>query len=160
MLAPALPNPRATLALLAAAAGLALACGSARAEGGQGLLAVRAVVARHASVSVAPPVSIAVSAEDVARGYLELPVPVTVRGNMSEGYSLLFERRAGEFGDVRILGLDQPLVVGAAGAVSTRPAPGHGMWRDQLSLRFRLALAPGATPGERAWPVRISLLPL
>lgn len=157
-------SPRAALVallVLAWPAALVLGCATARAESDSGLLAVRAVVARHASVSVSQPASITVTAADVARGYLELPVPVqvVVRGNMSEGYCLVFERRGDEVGDVQVLGLGQPLVVGATEAMSERPAPGAGFWREQLSLRFRMALAPAAAPGEHAWPVQISLLP-
>ncbi|MDE2606907.1 MAG: hypothetical protein KGL68_13390 [Burkholderiales bacterium] len=136
-------------------------CGSAHAENAQALLHVSAVVARHADVSIAQPASITVTAADVARGYLDLPVPVrvVVRGNMAEGYCLLFERSGNEVGEVQVLGLGRPLVVGADEAMSERPAPGRGFWREQLSLQFRIALAPQAVPGEHAWPVRISLMP-
>lgn len=149
------------LCALAWPAALLLGCGSVHAESSRGLLTVRAVVARHAEVHIAHPASITVTAADVARGYLDLPVPVQVevRGNMREGYCLLFERSGDEVGDVQVLGLGQPLVVGAAEAMSERPAPGSGYWREQLSLQFRIALAPRAVPGEHAWPVRISLLP-
>jgi len=159
----AFPNRRVLMALLSLAwpAALLLGWGCVHAESSQGLLAVRAVVARHAEVHIAQPASITVTAADVARGYLDLPAPmqVVVRGNMREGYCLLFERSGDEVGDVQVRGLGQPLVVGANEAMSERPAPGAGYWREQLSLQLRIALAPQAVPGEHAWPLRISLMP-
>jgi hypothetical protein len=123
---------------------------------------VAAVVARRASISIAQPSSITFTAADVARGWVdvEAPVQVLVRSNIPQGYTLVFERRGDAVREVQVLGLGTPLVLAGGPAMGARPAPAKGYWTDAVTLRFRFALPAGTPPGEQAWPVQISLLPL
>lgn len=148
-----------TLALCGAAA--AWSCMPPDAHAEESLLRVTAVVARRATISVAQPRSMLVTAEDIARGWLEwmTPIHVRVRSNAPEGYTLVFERSGTGVREVQVLGLGAPLVFAAGQAMGSRPAPQRGFWTDEVMLRFRFALPPGTAPGEHAWPVRISLLP-
>jgi hypothetical protein len=147
-------------ALVASGFAALLAAGPAHAF--QGTLVVSANVARHTSIRIAPPASITLSAEDVARGYVEIaaPVEVTVQSNVPQGYALVFERQGEQVRQAHVQGPDGALLVASTGAVATRPPAGPGMWRDRLQLRFRFDLAAGARPGQHPWPLNISLMSL
>jgi hypothetical protein len=127
-----------------------------------GTLQVSAVVARHTSIRIAPPASITLSEQDIARGYVEVaaPVEVTVQSNVPQGYALVFERQGDQVRQAHVQGPDGALLVGSTGAVATRPPAGQGMWRDRLQLRFRFDLAAGARAGQHPWPLNISLMSL
>lgn len=129
-------------------------------QAAEAALSVRAVVQRHASVRLAQPASMTLSAADVARGWVEVvaPVDVLVQSNAPEGYTLAFARHGTQVRQVRVLGLQGELMVGAEGALTARPATGPGMWRETLRLRLRFDLAPDARPGEHAWPLNISMM--
>lgn len=128
--------------------------------GSEAALTVRAVVPRHASVRMAQPGSLTLSAADIARGYVEVsaPIDVLVQSNVPEGYTLAFECHGTQVREVRVRGLHGDVMVGAAGALSARPATGRGMWRETLQLRLRFELAADARPGEHAWPLHVSMM--
>jgi hypothetical protein len=129
-------------------------------QGGQGSLLVSALVPRHATIRFAPPASITISEEDVARGYHELAaaVDVAVQSNVPQGYTLVFELDRANVDAARVAGLQGALLVGSAGAIATRPATARGMWRDQLQLRIRFDLPGDARPGPVAWPLRVLMM--
>lgn len=156
--APGVPCAR-LAAALAAGWFAALAAPAAHA---QGTLQVSAVVARHASIRIAPPASITISEEDLARGYVDIatPVEVSVQSNVPQGYALVFERHGQQVRQAHVRGPDGALLVGSSGAVASRPPTGQGMWRDRMLLRFRFDLASGARAGEHPWPLNISLMSL
>jgi hypothetical protein len=150
-------SPRRLVALaLAAMAFAAPGCQAA----GQSVLSVSATVARHASIRLAPPSSISVSSEDVARGWIELPAPVemVVQSNAPQGYTVSFQAQGELVRLVEVKGMGDVLRVGTSGLVAARPAPGRGMWRETLQLRFRFELAPQVAPGEHPWPLATALL--
>jgi hypothetical protein len=126
----------------------------------EGTLMVSAVVPRHASIRIAPPPSITISEQDLARGYVEIaaPVEVTVQSNAPQGYALVFERQGEQVRQAHVHGPDGALLVGSTAAVAARPPAGRGMWRDRMLLRFRFDLATGARAGEHPWPLAISLM--
>jgi hypothetical protein len=150
---------RRRLAAALAATWMAALAGPA-AHAFQDTLQVSAVVPRHASIRIAPPSSITISEQDVARGYVEVatPVEVTVQSNAPQGYALVFERQGEQVRQAHVQGPDGALLVGSSSAVAARPPAGRGMWRDRMLLRFRFDLASNARPGEHPWPLNISLL--
>lgn len=149
--------------ILGAATASLLACAALAAAGtdpaSHAPLRVSAAVTRHASIRVAPPASITLSDADVAAGFIDIatPVEVTVQSNVPQGYALLLQRQGAQVLEALVLGLDGGFLVGS-GSVATRPATGHGLWRDSIQLRFRFQLAPDATPGKHPWPLAISLM--
>lgn len=146
---------------LALAGAAALSVGApAQAQGAQASLSVTAVIPRRTSIRIVQPPRVTVSDRDVARGFVEVDVPVevVVRSNAAEGYALAFERHGDAFAQVQVLGLAQPLVFAAGGAIANRPAAGRGLWRDEVMLRFRFTLSAGTRAGEHRWPVQISLM--
>lgn len=153
-----------TRALLAMAAVLAATGGQCAPASGEASAALRvgAVVARHASIRMAQPLSVTLTEADVARGYVDIstPVEVTVQSNVQQGYALVFERQGDHVRQVHVHGLRGEVMVGDTGASSARAATGPGMWRELLQLRFRFDLATGTRPGQHAWPLHISMMPL
>jgi hypothetical protein len=153
-----------TRALLAVATVMAVTGGQcAPAAGGDtAMLRVSAVVPRHASIRMAQPLSVTVSEADIARGYVDIatPVEVTVQSNLQQGYALVFERQGEHVRQVHVHGLQGEVLVGDAAASSARAAPGRGVWREMLQLRFRFELAAGTRAGQHAWPLHISMMPL
>lgn len=152
---------RSMLPMAAILAAIGGQCAPAHADASQAALTVRAKVARHASIRMAPPPTLTISEADVARGYVEVaaPVDVHVQSNGQDGYLLAFECRCEDVRLAHVQGLQSELTVGSAGASSARPAAGPGLWRERLQLRFRFDLAPDARPGELAWPLNISMMP-
>lgn len=151
-----------TRRVAAVAAACVVLAGIGPARAAEGTLLVSAVIARHTSIRIAPPASISISEEDLARGYVEIaaPVEVTVQSNVPQGYALVFERQGEQVLQAHVQGPDGPLLVGSTAATASRPAAGPGMWRDRLQLRFRFDLASGARTGQHPWPLNISLMSL
>ena len=123
---------------------------------------VEATVVRHASISAfRAPQQVEVTAEDVARGYVELaqPVEVEIRTNNPGGVMLGFNVNSPQVAGARFEGEDLQLSVAAGAAVLMVPKTGVGLRRQTLRLRTRLVLAPGAKPGVIAWPVALFVAP-
>jgi hypothetical protein len=123
---------------------------------------VRATVVRHASIGAfRAPRSITVTADDVARGYVELaqPVEVEIRTNNPGGVLLGFNLNSPQVNGARFEGQDLQLSVAAGAAVVLVPKAGAGLATQTLRLRTRLMLAPGAKPGVIAWPVALFIAP-
>jgi hypothetical protein len=144
-----------------AAAALALSAPpAARADSHR--IEVRAVVARVASVSaLRTPAQVVVTADDVARGYVEIaqPVEVGIRTNDPSGVVLGFELGSPLVRAVHFDGEDLRLSVAAGAAAVRVPTAGAGLRSRTLRLRTRLELAPGARPGVIAWPVAVFVAP-
>jgi hypothetical protein len=130
------------------------------AQAASATVTVSAVVAHHARIQLDQPSVISVSAEDIARGYVDVErsVQVLVRSNAHDGYTLAFDCECHSIRQAQVQGVAGGLQVGAATAYAVRPAAGPGMWVDRVNLRFRFLLADDARPGTHAWPIRISLM--
>lgn len=150
------PPVRLAVALIAVFAGATLV----HAQAGQAPLLVTATIQRHASIRMAPPATLVISEADIARGYVDVPTPVevTVRSNVPQGYTLVFEAQDDAVRETLVEGLPGQLVVGSGGATATRAAPGPGMWHDVLQLRFRFRLSREARAGSMPWPLQISMM--
>lgn len=123
---------------------------------------VQATVMRHASIgAVRAPREVTVTAQDVARGYVELaqPVEVEIRTNNPGGVMLGFNLNSPLVSGARFDGQDLQLSVAAGAAVVLVPKVGVGLRSQTLRMRTRLMLAPGAKPGVIAWPVALFIAP-
>jgi len=99
------------------------------------------------------PASIEVTADDVARGYVELPNSVVfhVRSNASNGYVIQFQPVMGPFSRADVSYGSSLAAVGTDGAWLSQP---YQQGTTSGSFDVRLMLAAGTQPGSYAWPVR------
>lgn len=148
-------------AIAFAAAALGLSAPPAAIAGAH-TIEVQATVVHRASISaLRAPRRITVTADDVARGYVELaqPVEIEVRTNNPGGVVLGFNLNSPQVSGARFEGEDLQLSVAAGAAVLRVPKAGAGLSTRTLRLRTRLMLAPGAKPGVIAWPVALFIAP-
>ncbi len=125
-------------------------------------LNVQAMVREHTSISrLSVPSALAVSAEDVARGYIEVDEPVTidVRTNNAAGAILGFSLQSPIVRSVTLSGASNGVEVSEAGANLRVAKQGAGLGTQSLTLRVRVELAPNAQPGTLAWPLAVFLAP-
>jgi hypothetical protein len=144
---------------------LGLAAGPAIATAGSGemKLAVSATILKHASLKVlAQPTSVVVTAADIARGYVDVPVPaqVAIQSNTLEGYALEFANHGDFMRQILVRGLGNDVQLSPAGGTVNKRSTGAGMTRTILDLAFRFVLSESAQQGTYAWPVRFSVTPL
>ena len=117
---------------------------------------------RHASISVLrAPASIAISAEDIARGYVDLvePIEVAVRTNAPEGVLLGMALRTAEVRTVLLNGDAGMVRVARAGATLPVAKQGRGLVTQVVRLRARLELSAGAAVGRITFPIRLFVAP-
>lgn len=110
------------------------------------------VIARTILTIDSQPATVTVTADDLARGYIDLPQAVAfhVRSNASNGYTVQFDPLAGPFARADVTWGNSVATVGSDGSWMTRP---YQQGTTTGSLTVRLALAPGAQPGSYAWPL-------
>jgi hypothetical protein len=133
---------------------------SSRAAEARGSVGVSArVEARSLLETVRAPETVTVRPEDVARGAVEVPVPVrlTVYSNAPAGYLLVLRVDAPWVAGLRIGGLARPAEVSGRGGWLAQPHPGPH--RFPVDLSFRIELAPDAAPGTYPWPVTLDARP-
>jgi len=111
------------------------------------------VVARTIMTVDSQPASVDVTANDVARGYVDLPNSVVfhVRSNASNGYVIQFQPVSGSFSRADVTLGSAQAAVGTDGAWLSQP---YQRGTSTGSFSVRLMLAPGTQPGSYAWPVR------
>lgn len=122
------------------------------------VLVARATVKSYFTVRTASqPVSVSVSAGDVARGWVDVATPVRleVEGN-DAAYAITFERGGAAFQGAEVQGLGQRVQLDSHAMMDWR---GTGYRRSTLEFRFRLRLAADAAPGDYAWPIQVSMSP-
>ncbi len=133
----------------------------ARAGSASASLAVSVVVPPRAILSVdAEPASLSVTPEDVARGYVDVPVATRarVRTNTPEGWLLEIHVAPGPWRSLEVTGLGAPAQVSGSGGFLARPYPGTTR-PVPLELSCRFLLAPDAAPGLYPWPVALAATP-
>lgn len=126
-------------------------------------LTVSATVLKHASMQVvAQPGSVVITAEDISRGYVDVPSPsqITVQSNTQAGYMLMFASQGDFIRHTLVRGLSSDLQLSADGGVVAQPAAASGLTRTALNLGYRFVLSPAAQQGVYAWPMRVSVAPL
>jgi hypothetical protein len=112
------------------------------------------------------PAQIEITAADLRRGYLDVPLPTTllVRSNSPSGFALDLQTIVPMLESVIVHGLAGDQSLGAeGGSIVQRWRDGEtsrGAQSRSLSLRFRLVLLPGLQAGTYPWPVRMAVRPL
>lgn len=152
-----------TAAVAAALVSLLMVPAGAAAEGNSEMkLTVTATVAKHASLKVlAQPSSVVITAQDIARGYVDVPSPAQVAiKNNSDGYMLVFAGQGEFVRQVRVRGLGSDVQMGADGGVVSQRVSGRGTGSTVLDLGFRFELSASAQQGVYPWPMQMSVVPL
>lgn len=147
------------LLLLVAAVGLLPSLSvSASSVSAQMTVSVK-VIARAVMSIDNEPTDVLVTEADVARGYVDLTVPMTinVRTNSRSGYLLQVSPVGGAFAAVDLNFDNSSIHVSTEEGMIVRPYRAGG---DTLSVNARLTLAPGTAPGRHATPFGISASPL
>ena len=102
-----------------------------------------------------------ISNADLQRGFIDVaqPTELTVRSNSSSGFALdVLTVASPMVSSMVVRGLNSDLALGAeGGTIVQRWARPQAV---NLSLKFRLALAPGLVPGNYPWPLRLAVRPL
>lgn len=149
------------LLVLAAAASMALLA-PAPAQADRSQILINAAVLTHVSLSgVQMPSQVAITDEDLARGYLEIAQPVTidVRSNTPSGLVLGFTLTAAWVTAAQVRRA-QDGVSGSTGAASLLvPKEGKGLAVQSVALRVRLILGQSARAGTFAWPLAVVVAP-
>ena len=121
-------------------------------------ITVRAVA--NMQIKSAPP-GLNVSSADLQRGFIDVtqPTELTVHSNSPNGFALDVLTIASPLVSSMVVeGLNSDLALGAEGGTIVQ------RWTHpqsvNLSLTFRLALAPGLVPGNYPWPLRLAVRPL
>ncbi len=146
-----------TLALLA----LVAAGGAATAREARSSFTVSATVTATARIEQhSEPVQIEISAADVRRGYLEVTEPtlLVVRSTSTSGFALDLSTVVPILESLVVHGIAGDQALGADGGSLVLRA--RGAQPVNLSLNFRLVLAPGLRAGTYPWPMRIAVRPL
>jgi len=121
-------------------------------------LHVHAVVLPRASVNVlVRPPKLAVTEEDIARGFVEIPATtvVEVKSNHPAGFLLTFSSHGLLFEEVLIRGLERNIVLGPDGGLVKLSVKGRLM----MTLGYRFVLAPGTQQGVYEWPITLAAGP-
>jgi hypothetical protein len=141
-----------TLVLLAAASL------PAAAEQASARFTVSAIVPQRVTLqAIDQPALLAVSSEDIARGYKDLSARYEVRHNTGHGYVLSLSPRLGLASRVEVLGLDSAIELRDQTVDLHRNRP-SGL--ERLVLTFRFVLDATARPGSYALPVHVGAAPL
>ena len=142
---------RLTKVAVASAALSALAPAPASAGDTTQLNIVATVLARASIESQRLPRDVALTQLDIERGYVDLePVEIGVRSNHPSGVRLGFTANSAQLSAVDVEG-------GGSSLLLVQQA--RGLQRQTVWVRLRLKLAPGAVPGNIAFPVSVSLTP-
>jgi hypothetical protein len=126
-------------------------------------LTVSATVLKHASMKVlGQPSSVVVTAADIARGYVDVPVAsnILVLCNTEQGFMLDFASSGDGIRQILVRGLGADVQLGPEGGSVAQRVSGRGMTRTSLDLGFRFVLSEAAQQGAQPWPVRLSVTPL
>ena len=135
-----------------ASAALSVFVPSAAGAGDTAHISVVATVLARASIeSQSLPTEVAITEQDIQRGYLDLePVEIGVRSNNPGGVRVGFVAASVQLSAVDVEG---------GGNTVFLAQNGRGLQRQEVSVRLRLKLAPGAVPGIVAYPVSVFLTP-
>lgn len=153
-------TPR-VLAALALAMGMAF--GSSAALAGEAEVTVGVTILKHTSVQVlSQPASVVVTAEDIARGYVDVPAAthVAVRSNTPQGYLLEFASQGDFMRQIVVRGLDAEVQLTPEGGLVAQRGSASGTTRATLALGYRFMLSSSAQQGTYAWPMRVAALPI
>jgi hypothetical protein len=112
------------------------------------------VIARTILTIDSQPASVTVTADDVARGYVDLPSAIAfhVLSNARNGYTLDFQPVAAPFTSAQVSWGTATATFGSDGSWITQP---YQQGTTFGTMNVRLSLAPGTAAGTYSWPVGI-----
>ena len=115
------------------------------------------VIARTILTIDAQPATVNITAEDVVRGYVDVPQTVAfrVRSNSREGYSLTFQPVSFPFSAAEVRWGAQTATVEGSEWMSSLTHP-YQQGGSVGSLAVRLRLATGVEPGSYTWPLQVA----
>ena len=135
-----------------------LAGAGARADTREAQFLVRATVqARATLVAVEHPTHLSISADDLQRGYKDVPARYRVESNAPQGWLLRLSPRIGITQHVEVRGLAETLVVQGDDVEVYRPRTAEA---EHLEFDYRFVLAPGVEPGTYELPIHVAATPL
>jgi hypothetical protein len=135
-----------------------LLAGPAMADQARARFTVSAVVPKRVTLTVLEqPSQLAVSAEDIERGYKDVTARYQVRHNDRNGYLLHLVPRVGLTRQIEVRGLAAEVVLGDADLAIRQASAGR---LHDFELAFRFVLDPAARPGSYALPVHVTAAPL
>lgn len=142
-------------------AGVALSAGAAApaVAGDTANVKVAATVLARASIdSQRLPRELAISTQDIERGYIDVqePVQIGLRSNHPAGVMVGFTPNSAQLTAVDV---QQDGSARAAGSTVFVPQQQRGLQHHNLLLKLRVKLAPAAIPGRIAFPLSVSLTP-
>ena len=136
----------------------ALLASPALADQAQTRFTVSAVVPKRVTLTVLEqPSQLALSVEDIERGYKDVSARYQVRHNDSRGYLLYLAPRVGLTRHVEVRGLGAAIQLGDADLAVRQASVGR---LHDFELAFRFVLDPAARPGSYALPVHVTAAPL
>jgi len=115
------------------------------------------VIARTILTVDAQPSEINVTADDIARGYVDVPQAVAfrVRSNSRQGYSLTFQPVSFPFSGAEVRWGGQTAMVEGGDWLAALSHP-YQQGGSAGSLSVRLRLSAGVEPGTYAWPLQVA----
>ncbi|HEX2827771.1 MAG TPA: hypothetical protein VHP37_15570 [Burkholderiales bacterium] len=146
------------LAVLAFAAALIPMNREVHAEQARAQMRVSATVVDAVGVgSVHQAQRLVITAEDVRRGYVD--VPAATRVDLRCSRFCLFEMKPTQdfVRSVRVTGLDTAAEFGPGGGTLLHKATAQA---PQVAMDYRFTLAPHVAPGAYPWPVALSVMPM
>ena len=136
----------------------ALLAAPALADQAQTRFTVSAVVPQRVTLTVLEqPSQLALSVEDIERGYKDVSARYQVRYNDRNGYLLHLVPRVGLTRQIEVRGLAAEVVLGDADLAIRQ---GSVARLHEFELAFRFVLDPAAQPGRYALPVHVTAAPL
>jgi len=115
------------------------------------------VIARTILTVDAQPSSVNITADDVARGYVDVPQAVAfrVRSNSRDGYMLTFQPVNFPFSAAEVRWGAQSATVEGGDWMPSLSHP-YQQGGSAGSLAVRLRLSAGVEPGSYAWPLQVA----
>jgi len=113
-------------------------------------------------MKVDSPPTLRVTAEDVARGYVETAAAqnVLITYNARREYTLRFDVRTTGFSRVTVSGQQTSLSFGPEGLSLQQPPTSPTTSQSNFRFNYRFDLAPGMAAGEYPWPLALALTQL
>lgn len=129
-------------------------------ESGSGQIVVGARVAPHVRWEVRDePVRLEITPADIARGFIEVPVArLQVQTNDEAGFIVATAVSGDQFASGALMGLDEPIAIGAGGGFLHLPFRGTSVM--DAELRWRLPLSERSKAGSYPWPLRVTVHPI
>ena len=115
------------------------------------------VIARTILTVDTQPSAVNVTADDIARGYVDVPQAVAfrVRSNSREGFALTFQPVTFPFSAAEVRWGAQSAVVEGGDWMPSLSHP-YQQGSSAGSLAVRLRLSAGVEPGSYAWPLQVA----